>query len=524
MSEGKMPNVFFHYLTFNGAELFTMVCLPEDKGTFPTVILRSPYVDAEGDIENEELTEIKLVEYKPWLDHGYAVVYQHCRGRGKSTGDCIPFINEREDGLFLQDWIRKQPFYNGELYLFGHSYKAAVHFVTAPFADDIKGAVLKGFDSERYNGAYRNGCYKIGLFGGWYVQQYKKKSIPEKNYTDECYNMLPLSDFSKKVFGEEAEAFDEMLKHPNRDDDFWKTRYGGIETHHAIDHANIPILLVTGFYDIFTGGLFDMWNALDNETKSKCALVVHPFTHGCKSEGQPIVFEDGNIYREIPDFSVKWFDAIRKNGTPPFEKGKVTYYKLFDQAWCCDDFYTADKYEKIVLGEGTVTYQYDPDDPATFKGGLSANFGGNVWQDTPNLRSDIITLYTPEFTEDAYVKGKIRAKLTVKTNCEDTCFYVRISVCKPEGDYGLRDDINQISNLSDEYIPNTEVEMDFSFDEHAFVIKRGEKLRIDISSSAFPLYVRHTNNKGLFTQQTTTRIADNSVDLEHSYIELPISE
>ena len=66
--------------------------------------------------------------------------------------------------------------------------------------------------------------------------------------------------------------------------------------------------------------------------------------------------------------------------------------------------------------------------------------------------------------------------------------------------------------------------MDFSFDEHAFVIKRGEKLRIDISSSAFPLYVRHTNNKGLFTQQTTTRIADNSVDLEHSYIELPISE
>ena len=63
----------------------------------------------------------------------------------------------------------------------------------------------------------------------------------------------------------------------------------------------------------------------------------------------------------------------------------------------------------------------------------------------------------------------------------------------------------------------------FSFDEHAFVIKRGEKLRIDISSSAFPLYVRHTNNKGLFTQQTTTRVADNSVDLEHSYIELPIS-
>ena len=53
--------------------------------------------------------------------------------------------------------------------------------------------------------------------------------------------------------------------------------------------------------------------------------------------------------------------------------------------------------------------------PATFKGGLSANFGGTAWQDAPNLRDDIITVYTPEFTEDTFVKGKIHAKLKVKT-------------------------------------------------------------------------------------------------------------
>ena len=64
--------------------------------------------------------------------------------------------------------------------------------------------------------------------------------------------------------------------------------------------------------------------------------------------------------------------------------------------------------------------------------------------------------------------------------------------------------------------------MDFFFDEHAFVIKKGEKLRIDISSSAFPLYVRHTNNKGLFSEQTTIKKAVNSLILENSYIEIPI--
>ena len=67
-----------------------------------------------------------------------------------------------------------------------------------------------------------------------------------------------------------------------------------------------------------------------------------------------------------------------------------------------------------------------------------------------------------------------------------------------------------------------EIYMDFSFDEHAFVIKKGEKLRIDISSSAFPHYVRHTNNKGLFSAQTNTKTAINTVMLKDSYIEIPI--
>ena len=505
--------------------MFTVVCLPSEIGKFPTVIVRIPYVDDEENIPEQIICDNKLKEYKIWLDNGYAIVFQHCRGRGKSTGECVPYIYEREDGLFLQEWIRHQSFYNGELYFTGRSYFSTVHFVTAPFADDVKGAVLQIQDCERYNCNYRNGFYKIGLHGSWYVDMYKKKSIPNKNYTTDSYNMLPLSDFSKTVFGENAEDFDEILKHPNRNDAFWETRFGGGEAHDAIKHANIPILLVTGFYDIYTGGIFDMWNSLDNDTKSKSALAVHPFEHGftCDGSGQPINFKNGNIDTEFENFPVEWLNSVRGNCEPPFQKGKVTYYKLFDNKWCCDDFSPAEQYQKIGLGNRVVSYQYDPDHPATFKGGLSTNFGGNAWQDAPNLREDIITVYTPEFIEDTFVKGKIHAKLNVKTDCEDTCFYMRISLCKAEGDYGIRDDINQISNFDSSYIPNTEIEMSFLFDEHAFVIKKGEKLRIDISSSAFPHYVRHTNNKGLFSEQTKIKIANNTVMLEKSYIEIPIA-
>lgn len=513
---------YTEYMNNDGADLFTVVSLPDNKNKYPTVIFRSPYVDDEETMSEEEICAKKENDYGQWVKGGYAVVMQHCRGRGKSTGDCIPYIYEREDGLALHDWIRKQPFYNGELYLCGASYTASVHFVTEPFAEDIKGAIFEVKDCERYNCNFRNGFYKMCLHGGWYVNMYKKKSNLKKNYTVDSYKMLPLIDFSKTVFGERAEDFDEILRHPNQNDDFWNTRFGGGEGRNAIRNATIPILLVTGFYDTFLGGGFDMWRSMSDETRSKSVLAVHAFEHSQTASNQPILFENGALKDQFKGYLVRWFDSIRKKCDSPFETGKVTYYKLFGDKWCADDFYDANDTRRFTLGQDSVTYTYNPYAPATFRCGLSCTFGGTAWQYDPNSRYDIISVYTPEFEEDTFIKGKMKAKLKVRSDCEDTCFYVRLSLCKEQGDYGLRDDINQISNFTQTYTPNDEIEMTFTFDEHAFVVQKGEKIRIDISSSAWPLYVPHTNQKGLFCVQETAKIARNTVVLSDSYIEIPI--
>ena len=179
------------------AELFTVVCLPEETGKFPTVVFRSPYVDGAERQTDEEVAQGIAEGHRNFTDAGYAVVFQHCRGRGKSTGDCVAYIYEREDGLFLREWIREQSFYNGEIYLCGGSYTASVHYVTAPFEKDVKGAVFNVQDQNRYNCNYRNGFYKLG-HGGWMIWMYKHKTMPKKNYVHECFNMLPLSALSKR--------------------------------------------------------------------------------------------------------------------------------------------------------------------------------------------------------------------------------------------------------------------------------------------------------------------------------------
>lgn len=138
------------------------------------------------------------------------------------------------------------------------------------------------------------------------------------------------------------------------------------------------------------------------------------------------------------------------------------------------------------------------------------------------MRYDIISVYSDPFKDDVYAKGKMSAKLTVKSDCEDTGYYVRVSIEKENGDYGLRDDITSLCYQLGTYVPYSVVELDFNFDEHAFLIKRGERLRIDVSSADNEHYVRHTNQKGLYSKQTTAKIAHNTVYLQGSYLTLPV--
>lgn len=509
------------FMPVPGAELFTIVVLPEKEGKFPAVLRRSPYVDALEDTPPEQMIAEMLEGEKPLLSRGFAVVVQHCRGRGKSTGDCIPYINERADGLALQAWVREQPFYSGELYLHGGSYTTTVHYATAPFAPDIRGAVFEVQDTERYNCVYRNGCYKAGLHGGWYAGMYKHKTMPEKPYDGKSFLTLPLKDFSQRVFGEQADIFNAELSHPDHSDPFWQTHEGGIETRDAVRDAGIPILLITGMYDIYTGGIFAMWNAMTPESRAKCAIAVHPYPHSGQPDGQPVTFPDGCLRLSCPDYAARWMGYVRGLEEPPFTPGKMTYYRLFENTWRTDDFTEGEKRVELPLGEGERTYRYDPRDPATFKGGLSCNFGGTAWQDPAGLRQDIITVYTEPFAEDTFVRGKMEASLSVRSDREDTAFYMRLSLEKAEGSFGLRDDITPLSRFAPDYVPGQTVRIEFRFDEHAFRIAKGERLRIDISSSAYPMYVPHTNRRGLFSEQDGADTANNTLILTDSVLMLP---
>ena len=118
----------------------------------------------------------------------------------------------------------------------------------------------------------------------------------------------------------------------------------------------------------------------------------------------------------------------------------------------------------------------------------------------------------------------MKAVLTVSSSCPDSSFYVSISIKKPQGDYVLRHDITSLSYQLGDYTENDALTLNFCFDEHAFLLKKGESLRVDISSTDNNVYVSHTNKKGPYYLQTESDIAVNKVYLDRSQLILPIEK
>ncbi len=100
----------------DGVRLATDVYLPGgDEAPGDTILIRLPY-DKSG-----AYTFIPLIaEY--FMRSGYRVVAQDVRGKFRSEGETLLFVNEAYDGYDTIDWIAQQPWSNGRVAMWGDSY------------------------------------------------------------------------------------------------------------------------------------------------------------------------------------------------------------------------------------------------------------------------------------------------------------------------------------------------------------------------------------------------------------------
>ncbi|HEY8588970.1 MAG TPA: CocE/NonD family hydrolase [Naasia sp.] len=115
--------------TRDGVLLATDVYLPgapasPDGTPGDTILIRLPY-DKSG-----VYTFIPLIaEY--FGARGYRVVAQDVRGKFRSEGDALLFVNEVDDGYDTLEWIVRQPWSNGSVAMWGDSYYGYTQWAAA---------------------------------------------------------------------------------------------------------------------------------------------------------------------------------------------------------------------------------------------------------------------------------------------------------------------------------------------------------------------------------------------------------
>lgn len=537
----KGPAAVIHSVTTNGVEvrwfeemvpmedgtrLYTYGALPPEGETRGIILSRNPYLP-------ERPVDMPAHAYsqRGVLGRGYAYVHQHVRGTGMSEGSWIPYEDERRDGLATLEWLRRLPHYGGELFLTGSSYGATVHWSyldTNP--PDVKGAALFVQDINRYNIVYRNGFFKAGLHGGWFVGGYRKKDKTLRRNPSASFADFPLIGFSVRCWGEPVPVLDNKLRHPLPDDPFWRSHEpgSGAEYLDALKGSTMPVLLKTSFYDIYTEGVCDMWRGMSESRRANCALVIDAYDHGGRmaawAKGTRGEFP-GGARAESGVSELDWFDYCR-TGRPSagLPVGRTRYYALWENAWKeAPELADGEGKVRLALGKGARSWTYDPKRPLPkFPGSGGICFGGMQLQPTPNFRDDVVSFVMPPIEKRLDVRGRMEMKLAVSSDCEDTCFYVRVSVDKGDGKwYLLRDDITSLSFAGGKYLPGTERSIAFRFPDHAFRLEKGDILRVDVASANIQ-FAPHPNVAGDAFACSSPKVAHNTVYPERSFLKLPV--
>ena len=125
--------------------------------------------------------------------------------------------------------------------------------------------------------------------------------------------------------------------------------------------------------------------------------------------------------------------------------------------------------------------------------------------------------------------GKIKVRLRVSTDGEDTAFTAKLCEVFPDGSaYNIRGSITTIAADLPEgasYTPGTPVDVTVEMWDIAWTVQPGSRLRLDVSSSDFPQYAAHSNYAGVWADQAETRVAHQTIftGCPGSCIELPLN-
>jgi putative CocE/NonD family hydrolase len=476
-----------------------------DPTTLPVVLLRSPYGRRQLGLVGRVMAE-----------RGYQVVIQSCRGTFGSGGIWNAFRHEEADGHAALAWLHEQPWWSGQVATWGSSYLGLTQWAVVGQPPDTLKAVNLHVTASRFRDivVYPGGSFSLETGATWlFLLAHQEAKLPQfikaqlhlrRGALTPAFTTLPLTEADRASLGQTVDFYQDWLAHAPHGDAWWDT----VDFSQKL--ADVPPAnLVGGWYDIFLPAQVDDFVALRDMGRD-AELTIGPWTHG-SLPGLGESLRGG----------LRWFDVHLKGRADRRPRWPVNLYVMgrgrwvglkewpppaVVQRWHLHGGGALDRVAPVASEPDR--YRYDPADPTPGIGGASLNAAnaGPKDQAGRESRADVLTWTGDPLSAGMTVAGPLEAEVWLRSSSDFTDVFVRLCRVDRRGhSTNLSDGILRIETDGDGGIRSAGsaqwgtaergedgiIRVRLRMWPTAVRLRRRERLRVQISAGAHPLFVRN---------------------------------
>jgi hypothetical protein len=299
------------------------------EGQFPIILCRTSY-------DKSAQRYVDIADF--FTPRGYVVALQDLRGRGESEGTGQYFhvvnVNEGKDGYDTIEWLAAQPWSNGKVGMVGSSHPALTQVLAAlyrpPHLTTIWPDVtpINGYQHQQRRG----GAMQLQMFGALFVHALDAPEIRD-NPAAKRVIVNAMEQLRELVYATPFKAgHTPLVVVPNLEqclmdyytrgtyDEYWAQEASDF-TRQFHRHADIPIMLTGGWFDLFADGTPQYFAAMRKQNTAPVRLIMGPWTHtqmrngisyaGDVDCGDEAVWGNARYFEE----QLRWFDRWLKGSS-----------------------------------------------------------------------------------------------------------------------------------------------------------------------------------------------------------------
>jgi len=495
---------------------------PQGQGPWPTLFMRQPY--------GRDIASTVVYAHPVWFARrGYHVAIQDVRGRGRSTGEFYPFRNEARDGAEAIGWLRRHAACNGRIGMYGFSYQGATQLLTAAEQPDGLICIAPHMTAaDLYHGwFYHQGALRLSSTLGWGIQMLREDARRRNLIRASSRLELGWANVRTRALSAPYIALEELAEPelPTYVRDWISQRepgpYWTVQDISArLSQITIPALHMAGWFDTYLEGSIAGYLALRKQAGTEFArqnqyLLAGPWVHIPWGDrvGDTQVGREANLNTD--EVLLRWFNHWLKDSTEFASEPRIRYFTLGPNEWRSREewpdgvdfglYLHSNGNANARKGDGTLSadppnteeprdiFVYDPEVPVAAPGGFHSLSGPHD-QAALEMGNNLLVYTSPFAQREMEVLGLPRVRLFAATSASHADLTAKIVRVTSDGRAEfLCIGIARSSWLFREatYQANTIQEWKFALEPIAFVLRPGEQLRLEIASSAFPLYDRN---------------------------------